>query len=379
MSKTQIKDYRIFDESGNLVGVESNGASEVGDSLEHFAFKGTRGIAVADGHYTVEGGRILVFGDLHLSAVYQGTHKNYMLNCLKVMRRILQIVRESTERVSAVFFQGDVLGVNETTIKDHEFLEKVFQFFEALKNITGGNVYSVRGNHDVAEFPDFQFLIARGLLKAPKIVDQLGKDGVIDTRYHFVGWGEEYEELNIARGGASNIILCHNDVQVEGQTHWFGGKGVIQIEEMSNWNDIDMVLPGHIHNPSDQVMVAESQNGSTVYVFYIGSPTRVSQRYDECFYFSFWYNGVEVDAGAEAFGLWPADEEFYPKQENDELDEVQELEAERLQNLHDVVSDIIVSRIAVVSPVEQLRTIPDASEPAIQLAGKYLQEAMDSK
>ena len=52
--------------------------------------------------YDINGGKILIFGDLHISSSFSGSHKHYQLDCYTVMDLILKKVAE--EKASAVIF-----------------------------------------------------------------------------------------------------------------------------------------------------------------------------------------------------------------------------------------------------------------------------------
>ena len=56
----------------------------------------------------VDGGNILIFGDLHLSDVFTGKHKNYLSNCFDVMEQLDKFVED--EKPSAIVLLGDIVG-----------------------------------------------------------------------------------------------------------------------------------------------------------------------------------------------------------------------------------------------------------------------------
>ena len=116
-----------------------------------------------ENNYKIYGGKLCIFGDMHLSSTYTGTHKDYMSECYYTMSKIIDIVKGSTP--SAVFFLGDVIGVNERNLKDRKFLMDVILFFHKLNTYTGGNVFSVKGNHDKGAFSDFDLFVGLGLIK----------------------------------------------------------------------------------------------------------------------------------------------------------------------------------------------------------------------
>ena len=69
--------------------------------------------------FKVFGGKIHIYGDMHFSCVYEGQHKDYILECYTNMDNILNKVKK--EKASAVIFLGDVIGVNERNIRDRNF------------------------------------------------------------------------------------------------------------------------------------------------------------------------------------------------------------------------------------------------------------------
>ena len=194
-----------------------------------------------DKEYKVFGGRILVFGDLHLSCTYEGQHINYTLECYKNMDNIVTKVKD--EKPSAVFFLGDIIGVNERNLRDRQFLMRVFLFFQTLNELTNGNVYSVKGNHDKGDFSDFDFFLGVGLLKNPNYVDYYcsledynsNGEEALEVRFHFVNYGDESRELDMYEGEGSNIVLGHADYLIDGVTNWYQHKGGVYLSRLSNF------------------------------------------------------------------------------------------------------------------------------------------------
>lgn len=324
--------------------------------------------------YKVTGGNILVFGDLHLSSTYTGQHKDYTLECYNNMGSIAEKVKES--KASAVFFLGDVIGVNERNIRDRQFLLRVMLFFKTLNEVTGGNVYSVKGNHDKGDFSDFDFLIGVGLLKNPNFVDYYNKDGDLEVRFHFVNYGEETRELNIS--DSSDVVLAHNNFLVDGVTTWYKDKNAVQLATLKNFIGVDLIVSGHIHNGSTEMVTSEIIGGDTVGLFYTGSPSRTSERVDDCWYFVFSYENGSTDYEALLFGLPKADEVFYPKDSFVEDEDIDEVERKRMtEALTKTVKEIMECRLSGGDFFEQIRLVPNATDEAKELASKYLRKAID--
>lgn len=330
--------------------------------------------------YQVKGGKILVFGDLHLSAKYEGTHKNYLYECYYNMDRIVEICESNNP--SGIVFLGDLIGVSERKITDHQFLMRIIMFFMKLNKITNGNVFSVKGNHDIGDFSDFDMLVGMGLVKNPKYVDYYGsKDSGLEIRFHFVNYGEEHYNLDIAGypNVASNVVFGHADFYIEGVTNWYSAKAGVHLNELDNFCGVEMVISGHIHTPSDgEINYTTLKDGSTIGLFYVGSPSRVVERIDECWYMWFEYTDGNTDYEAVPFGLEPASEVFYEKEEL--INELSEEEADRIyqsEKLTEYVKEIIESHLTSGNLFKQIDLVPGVGDDVKELAKSYLRKATD--
>ena len=321
-------------------------------------------------------GKVLIFGDLHFSCVYQGQHKNYIYDCYNNMNLITEVVKR--EKPAWIIFLGDIIGVNERNIRDHQFLMRVLLFFETLNNITDGNVYTVKGNHDCGDFTDFDFLVGLGLIKNPEYLDYKGKDGV-EVRFHFVNYGQEHRKLDIL-SNASNVVLGHADYYVEGVTTWYSAKQGIELSKLGNFCGVDLVISGHIHLPSSEILYTTLKDGKPVGLFYTGSPSRTAERIEACWYFYFEYSEAEnsTDFSAELMQLPSVEDTFYPP-ENFELDEEESEEEERSQKLTDIVKEIIDSRLTTGNIEHQIMIIPTADDDTKKLAIEYYRKAMNGE
>lgn len=336
--------------------------------------------------YRVVGGRVLVFGDLHLSATYEGKHKQYMFECYESMERVLEICK--SENPSAVIFLGDLIGVNERNIRDRQFLMRVVMFFSQLNTMTKGNVFSVKGNHDIGDFSDFDFLLGLGYIKNPLYLDYEGVEVVdgkevssLEVRFHFVNYGDEHEKLNLTSldNGvcASNIILGHSDFYIEGVTNWYSSRNGMDLAEFDNFIGADLLISGHIHTPSDEVLYTSMKDGSLLGLFYTGSLGRVAERYDDCFYVRFEYSSGGTGYGAYPVGLRRASEVFYPEESFIIEDEEKEEADMQSQRLTEYVKEIMESRLATGDLFAQIDKIPSADKETKELAKKYLRDAIE--
>lgn len=315
-----------------------------------------------------EEGSVLVFGDLHLSCKFEGQHKSYLYECYYNMDKIQAIVNES--KPEAVFLLGDLVGVNERNIRDRQFLMRVIHFFNVLNSATNNNVYSVKGNHDMGDFTDFDFLVGLGLAKNPLYVDM----GTL-VRFHFVNYGDEKKRLRID-DDKTNIVLGHDDYYIEGVSEWYSAKSGIELASLGNFCGVELVISGHIHNPSTEMLSTTLKDGKTIELVYPGSPSRVAERYESCMYFEL--SSCEGGLGYEAkeLDLVPLEEAFYDKEVFVNIDESVEEEKKKSQILTDLVNEIIEGRLTTGNVEDQINMVPQADEATKQLAISYYRKAV---
>ena len=201
-----------------------------------------------------------------------------------------------------------------------------------------------------------------------------------EIRFHIVDYNDEKRPLNIL-DGVSNIVLGHNNYTIQGITNWYAEHDGIELGLMQNYSDVDMVISGHIHNPSPDFVSTQMPSGKECMLFYTGCPTRPIKEknlYDYCWYVFADYNKElkETNINTEMFKLLPSSEIFYEDKEFVEEHSKEELdETMRKEALQGVLNELMTFRITTGEPMEQLDKIPNASEEAKQVAKNYLQMA----
>lgn len=341
--------------------------------------------------YDVHGGKIVVFGDLHVSSIFSGQHKHYLTECYENMDRMTDIVQK--EKASAVIFLGDLVGVNEKAIRDRQVLMRFMMFLSMLNKVTDGNVYSVKGNHDCGDFTDFDLLCGLGLIKNPEYINYYGrrpgsrKDDGLEVRFHLVNYGDENRKLKLTDPavGASDIVLGHNEYTIAGVTNWYSKGQGIELSSLGNFCGVSMVVSGHIHQPSEEILYTTMKDGNPIGLFYTGAPSRVIERFDDCWYFTFWYD--ESDGvwstlyNAELFGLQPASEVFYDSSEfvGEDEDDERSQRLEQSNKLTDIVKEIMESRLTSGDLNRQIDIVPGVSPEVKAIAKKYLELATSGK
>lgn len=336
----------------------------------------------------IHGGKLLIVGDLHISSTFSGQHKNYLFDCYDAMDTILETVKK--EKASAVVLLGDISGVNEKNIRDRQVLMRFIMFLTTLNKLTNGNVFAVKGNHDCGDFTDYDLTLGLGLIKNPQYIDYYAKKpvdnsvGGLEVRFHLVNYGDEHRRLHISNpeDSASDVVLGHNEYYIEGVTNWYSARSDLRLNDLDNFMGVSLVVSGHIHTPSDEILYTSLKDGSSIGLFYVGCPTRVSERYDDCWYFTFQYEKEDEETWSTSYdakflGLRPASEVFFPKEEF--VDDLEgDFLSERVSNsekLTEIVKEIMEGRITSGDLFHQIEVIPNVTPEARALAKKYLEDA----
>ena len=336
--------------------------------------------------FDLKDGKILVIGDLHLSDYYKGKHKNYLQNCFDVMDSLDKII--TVRKPDAIVLLGDLVGWTKPNIVDRERLTKFFKFF--VKWGRTAKIFAVKGNHDLNGYPDFMMLSELNL-----IITSVACDGYFDlysadnemvpsARFHIVDYGEEHRQLNIAPQPTGNVVFGHNNFTIAGQTTWYSGGEGIELGHLANFAEVDMVISGHIHNPSPDFCETSMLNGKNCTLFYPGCPTRPvfekNNMYNSVKLGEISYNKTTelTDFDIIDMPLKPYEEIFdlsgvdLTEKTQDEIDEEM-----RKAALSDVLGDLLTYRMNQTDPISQIANIPNATEEAKAMAMSYLQTAMD--
>ena len=214
--------------------------------------------------------KILIIGDLHITDSYVATHNDYWQECVDFIVRITREIQDKD--ITHLVFTGDLVGLREKNFKQRDSLMFFMMALKKWNELTKGNVYSVIGNHDVGgKTTDFDLFENIGLIKTTRTLGCNYLD-VDRLRIHLINYGEENEAIIL--GGNDNIAVTHADIQVTGKTTWWYPSAVrFELDSMLNWKGIEMIIAGHIHNPSIK-MVSTDIDGKNCDLFYLGCPMR---------------------------------------------------------------------------------------------------------
>lgn len=217
------------------------------------------------------------FGDLHLFDGKVASHVNYEKECLTIMDEMYTGCIEIKEKCCAkdepfyVYFSGDLSGaLAAKRFMTLSFRSEVCKWLLRLNDITDGNLYSIRGNHDYSatDMTELVFFETLGLIK---ILDQIDVpfDKVRITGFDYGAYDREFE----LHDEYLNIALTHNNFAFNDINMGFYKGNYIYVEDIKPLNKVDVIFAGHIHNPTS-FYVKEIYEGKPIKLMYLGSPTR---------------------------------------------------------------------------------------------------------
>lgn len=314
--------------------------------------------------------KVMILGDLHLSDKYSGRHSDYTQNSIDAMVAIVDAVRENN--ITHLFFLGDLVGVGDSDkkLKTREFLVLVMQWLQELNRLTDGNVYSVRGNHDMdGSITDFDVFMSLGYIK------QSGHKDIGAARFHLVNYGDEHRSLSVDKS-KYNIALTHANLQINGVTTWFRAGDGVDLSALENFTGVSLVVGGHIHNPSPR-LVSTAVNGQDISLFYPGNITRPKSdnTWDSCFGVMILLEDDEVSLDQYEFKLKSHEELFVKTHDEADIEDIG-VNSSPIINI-DELSEILAELTAYnlggsMDYSSQIRRMAGTDKEAADLAIEYL-------
>lgn len=316
--------------------------------------------------------RSMIVGDLHISDKYSGRHVDYFRDCTEFLEQVTNKMKEM--EVTHLILTGDLVG--RTTEKNLQSRESLLYFMKVLQvwnNITNGNVYTLRGNHDISsKLTDFDLFLSLGLIK---MIDSLDVGGI---RFHFFNYGEHNRPIQVAQD-RYNVAVMHTHLKIEGVTTWFnGGPDGVELSSLENLYGVDFVVAGHIHNPSVR-MVETSIRDKTIQLFYPGNGTRPRfelNLWTKCYAVMFETNeNFDVMLKLIEFPLRPIDEVFqktYEDVETEELiDSAPMFDIDQLSNILEELKNYNI--LGESDYKSQITRLGGLDKEAVELALNYIE------
>jgi predicted phosphodiesterase len=317
--------------------------------------------------------RVLIVGDLHISDRFTGRHKDYLQNCFDCLDMIEKSIVEN--KVTHLICLGDWIGIGqaEKTLRKRSNLMRLLLVLKRWNDMLDGNVYSLKGNHDIGgNTTDFDLMVTLGYLKN---VDKLDIDG---CRIHMFNYGEETRQIEID-DNKSNIGCFHSNLLIEGETTWYRGGVGVELSSLDNLYGISMAIAGHIHNPSPRT-TKTSIRDMGVSLIYPGCPTRPRlepNMWDTTLGVILKIEGNIVLPDYIRYKLKPYEEIFNEViQEADMLGEDAETLPFDMDSIGDILGQLQYYGINDGKDyVSQIKKVAGLDKPAADIALKYIEDA----
>jgi predicted phosphodiesterase len=314
----------------------------------------------------------LIVGDLHISDKYSGRHVDYFADCVDFINQITDEIKKN--KVTHLFLTGDLIG--RTTEKNLQSRDTLMYFIKVLQvwnDLTNGNVYSARGNHDYAEnLTDFEFFVTIGVIKTANFVD------VGAARIHLIDFADHNRALDIDED-KYNVAIMHTNLQIEGITTWFvGGNDGVELSSLENLYGVELVIAGHIHNPSIRT-VTTSIRDKDISLFYPGCGTRPRYEpniWNKCYGVMLTTDEDDVQLGQITFDLKDGStifkSTFNEIEEDEVLDDAPMFDIAQLSEILQQLNDYNI--LGESDYKEQVTKFGGIDKDAVELALSYIEK-----
>ncbi len=317
--------------------------------------------------------KILIIGDLHISDRFSGRHKDYLENCFDCLDMIEKSIVDN--KITHLICLGDWIGIGlaEKNLKERRSLLRLIQVLQKWNKLLNGNVYSLKGNHDIGKnMTDYDFFITMGLLKN---VNQLD---VGTCRFHMFNYGEETRPI-VVDNSKYNVGCFHTNLLIEGLTTWYRGGVGVELSSLKNLYGMSMAIAGHIHNPSLR-LVSTSIGDSDISLFYPGCPTRPRlepNMWDKCYGVVFSTDELDTQMDVITYDLKPLEEVFTTLEEDPSKDEDDEETVPfDLEALNEILNELQYFNVnSGQDYVSQIKRVAGLDKTAADIALKYLENA----
>ena len=317
--------------------------------------------------------KILIIGDLHISDRFSGRHKDYLENCFDCLDMIEKSIVDN--KITHLICLGDWIGIGlaEKNLKERRSLLRLIQVLQKWNKLLNGNVYSLKGNHDIGKnMTDYDFFITMGLLKNVSQLD------IGSCRFHMFNYGEETRPI-VVDSDKYNVGCFHTNLLIEGLTTWYRGGVGVELSSLKNLYGISMAVAGHIHNPSLR-LVSTSIGDSDISLFYPGCPTRPRlepNMWETCYGVIFTTNELDTQMDVITYELKPLEEIFTTLEEDPSKEEDDEETVPfDLEALNEILNELQYFNVnSGQDYVSQIKRVAGIDKTAADIALKYLENA----
>lgn len=312
--------------------------------------------------------RIGIYGDIHLSSKNYGAHRDYPNESLNYFRNITKIAEEGrfTHLIGCGDFSFGRFGTLEYRLAVEEELQKQC-------NLTKGNRYELKGNHDIAGYgmTERDYYIKKGLIKDST------NFSIGNLNISMVDYGcANTANMNIKlASGMVNLAIAHDFYRFSNTNTPQFGQAII-LDNMKNWFGLDYLICGHVHKQmtfEGEIENTDKTAKHKLIVDYPGSPSRPSYRegyMDENGQVPIIdiYDDGKIDFNIVEFDLLPLSESFNLEEKAEETK--QKEEKEKKVDISDIVQELDAHDRNVGNPEDIIRSMENIDQ-------RYKDKAID--
>jgi len=181
--------------------------------------------------------KYFVTGDDHYSSNNRGNHKDYSYETLYYARKKLDIAKE--RGITHWISTGDFTYGRFNRLEYRIEVEKILQ---EQRNLTNGNHYMIKGNHDISNkgMTEYEYYLDKGMFKSGTNIT------VGNCNINMVDHGKHETTDVIIEEGKTNLLFTHGCFTFN-TSNYFKNFNPIILDNFEKWFGIDMIISGHIH------------------------------------------------------------------------------------------------------------------------------------
>lgn len=182
--------------------------------------------------------RVFISGDSHSSNRDIGAHRNYAKESLWCEKKKLSLAKEL--KATHWIGTGDFTHGRITAL---EYREEIDAILEERYELTNGNSYEIKGNHDSATYghTELEYYYGRKLLKPSENIT------VGNVNFSMVDYGEHNSTQLRIKEGMINVGIAHGFFKFEDTALPPYGDPVI-LDYKEDWFGLNFLICGHIHD-----------------------------------------------------------------------------------------------------------------------------------
>lgn len=180
---------------------------------------------------------ILICGDSHLGSKNRGSHNNYPEESFYYYKYATDAAIEY--KATHFIGLGDLTFGRFGTLDYRILVEKEM---ERRREALNGNVWEIRGNHDIATYgmTEYTFYLQKGMFRGSENLS------IGNLNINMVDYGEyDNTPVNIEMG-KTNFLLTHGYFRFKDTNMPPYGEALI-LDDYSKWFGMDYMISGHIH------------------------------------------------------------------------------------------------------------------------------------